>query len=107
MALKPNEFSRYVDRLIRTGLPTEAIASDLATQFGDDALPLLVSAYEYVVQPFKHSEYARCQNCQKVWALNSLVELSKVKNLLDRVSPGEIVPAGECPDCGALCQLKA
>ena len=33
-------------------------------------------------------------------------EWPAIPHIKDRISPGEIVPAGECPLCGALCHLK-
>ena len=46
----------------------------------------------------------RCDNC---WALfkgtGKLVRVfPDIPGLLERIEPGGIVPAGECPDCGAL-----
>lgn len=46
----------------------------------------------------------RCDNC---WALfKGAGRLARVfpdiPDLLERIGPGGIVPAGECPDCGAL-----
>jgi len=46
----------------------------------------------------------RCDNC---WALfKGTGKLARVfpdiPGLLERIEPGGIVPAGECPDCGAL-----
>lgn len=46
----------------------------------------------------------RCDNC---WALFSSVSklasaFPDIPGLLERIGPGGIVPAGECPDCGAL-----
>lgn len=43
---------------------------------------------------------SQCENCRQVWLDEDLVE---VKNLEQRVSTGEPVPSGECPDCGCLC----
>lgn len=43
-----------------------------------------------------------CENCQKMHSEESLVE---IKNFDQRVAAGEIVPSGECPDCGSLCHL--
>lgn len=105
--MKVHEFMRYIERLIVSGLPREVIASNLIDQFSDDALPMVIAAYENAILPFEGSEYARCQDCTKVWAINKLVSLDKVPSLLSRVSPGELMPAGACPDCGALCQLEA
>ncbi len=41
-----------------------------------------------------------CGNCGINWSKNQLKE---IQNYNDRVSPGEIAPSGECPECGALC----
>jgi len=42
----------------------------------------------------------KCQNCDGIYTAD---ELKDIKDLEQRISPGEIVPSGECPDCGALC----
>lgn len=47
----------------------------------------------------------RCDNCERIWTFE---QLDNISDLADRVSPGCLVPAGECPDpdetCGgALC----
>lgn len=43
----------------------------------------------------------RCDNCLRVFTDS---QLKPIKDLAERVSPGETVPYGKCPDCGALCQ---
>lgn len=43
----------------------------------------------------------RCQNCNAVYGGEG--DLKNAEDLAERLSPGEIVPAGECPVCGALC----
>jgi hypothetical protein len=45
---------------------------------------------------------AECQDCGEAWHIDHVKE---AQDLAQRVSPGEIVPAGECPSCGALCHL--
>jgi len=45
---------------------------------------------------------ARCQDCTRVFAEENLEE---IRHLDTRVHPGEPMPAGQCPACGALCQL--
>lgn len=49
-----------------------------------------------------------CGNCQKI--MQSEAELAHVfpdiPDLLERISPGEPVPIGECPDCGALVHTE-
>jgi hypothetical protein len=44
----------------------------------------------------------RCQNCGAIHKTN---KLNEVKHLTERVAPGEPMPSGECPKCGALCQV--
>lgn len=46
-------------------------------------------------------DLAKCQNCGSVWEEDSLLV---AKHLSLRVGPGEPMPSGECPSCGALCQ---
>jgi hypothetical protein len=41
-----------------------------------------------------------CQNCGGHWHHQEL----EVDGLDERAAPGEPMPAGECPSCGALCQ---
>ena len=45
-----------------------------------------------------------CQNCEQLWP-ESL--LNEVEDLSMRVAPGEPMPSGECPACGAVCHPKA
>jgi hypothetical protein len=42
-----------------------------------------------------------CQNCGKRWTEDEL--LLPIPHLEERVSPGEPMPSGECPECRALC----
>lgn len=59
---------------------------------------------------------ARCQNCNRLWSLTSLDRFTDLNDLLERVAPGEVMPAGECPaevevrdgvtaHCGAVCHI--
>lgn len=45
---------------------------------------------------------SECQNCEARWAE---ADLKEVKHLGLRVAPGEPMPSGECPSCGAVCHL--
>ena len=49
------------------------------------------------------SAYA-CQNCDFV--TQDRDQLLPIRDIHQRVEPGERMPAGECPECGALCQLE-
>jgi len=44
----------------------------------------------------------KCQDCG--WE-GDASDCLPISDLHERVAPGEPMPAGECPDCGALCQL--
>jgi hypothetical protein len=41
-----------------------------------------------------------CQNCD--WT-GEASTLNIIKDVFQRVAPGEFMPSGECPKCGALC----
>jgi DNA-directed RNA polymerase subunit RPC12/RpoP len=43
---------------------------------------------------------AVCQNCGQVWPEPAL---RPIRDVEQRVAPGEPMPAGECPECGTLC----
>jgi hypothetical protein len=45
-----------------------------------------------------------CQNCS--WT-GLASHLHAIRDLASRIAPGETVPAGQCPDCGALAHLHA
>ncbi len=44
-----------------------------------------------------------CQNCNEKSTLEALVNVDAIPGIHERVAPGEPMPAGECPHCGALC----
>ena len=44
-----------------------------------------------------------CGNCD--WT-GEQEQCKEVKDISMRVSAGEIMPAGECPECGALCNPR-
>ena len=43
----------------------------------------------------------QCQDCCGLWDEDDLK--LDIPHLYERVAPGEPMPAGECPECGALC----
>ncbi len=46
-----------------------------------------------------------CGNCSWQGPLAAAKELAHVPELAQRLTPGDEVPAGECPKCGALAYL--
>lgn len=48
------------------------------------------------------SRDAICQNCGTVWA-SGVKPIWECKDLAQRIEPGEVLPVGECPSCGAFC----
>jgi hypothetical protein len=56
---------------------------------------------ENIVPWLETKNKSRCQNCRRIWNPD---ELKHIKDIFERVDPGEPMPSGECPDCGALCE---
>jgi hypothetical protein len=48
-------------------------------------------------------EPCECQNCN--WK-GPESDVLRIRNLADRIMPGEICPVGECPKCGALVHYQ-
>jgi predicted RNA-binding Zn-ribbon protein involved in translation (DUF1610 family) len=46
-----------------------------------------------------------CQNCEWTGPEEMLGSLP-MQGIFERVAPGEPFPAGECPECGALCHER-
>lgn len=55
-------------------------------------------AYHYLAEQEKE-DTARCDNGRTPFPVS---ELAEPENLHERLDPGGVVPAGECPLCGAL-----
>lgn len=45
-----------------------------------------------------------CQNCEAQY--ENADDLLPIKDVMQRVAPGEFMPAGECPECGAVCHSQ-
>lgn len=48
---------------------------------------------------------AACQNCD--WTGSEIYVKTDIPHLSERVAPGEPMPLGECPECGALCHPQS
>lgn len=64
-------------------------------EFEADFIPAKVNAF----QDCRNQTVYECRNCQGIFLINML---EPIKDVLERVAPGEIMPWGERPDCGAL-----
>jgi hypothetical protein len=62
----------------------------------------LVHADAGEVLPVEEEPKHQCQNCERQFGEDELV--NPIPDLGQRVAPGEPMPSGECPACGALCQ---
>ena len=96
------------DCLVTPGIEVAIIDFDNLAQ-GDCVPALSVNQRALICQDVMaelepHLPYAECQNCGKSIKKEDVVPLS-TRGIFDRVSPGEIMPAGECPDCGCLASL--
>jgi hypothetical protein len=56
----------------------------------------------FFAQPDDDARPVSCGNCAWTGTVDGCRE---VRDLLTRVEPGETMPAGECPECGALAHL--
>lgn len=56
----------------------------------------------YLSVHLREAEPVRCGNCD--WC-GTAIELEAISDIEERLYPGETVPAGQCPDCGALAYL--
>ena len=67
-------------------------------------IPLDVIADEYDLKPNGpyNEGISRCQNCG--WK-GDTADTVEIVDLFTRVTPGELMPSGQCPKCGALCHL--
>ena len=50
----------------------------------------------------------KCDNCDRQYEREDQLQyvFPDIPNLLHRLDPGGTVPAGECPECGALVYLE-
>ena len=48
----------------------------------------------------------KCGDCDWVGRKNDVRPIEKAPHLFERVAPGEIMPQGECPECGAFCHAS-
>ncbi len=52
---------------------------------------------------YSDSAPVHCEDCD--WT-GTLADVDPIADIEQRISPGEIVPAGECPECGTLCYIS-
>jgi hypothetical protein len=74
----------------------ETVKRDGKTVFFDENGDEWLEDQITVVDP---TETAECQDCE--W-FGPVDDLNPIKDIGQRVAPGEPMPAGECPRCGAL-----
>lgn len=81
-------------------------AGDPAPDLTDAHKALLKSQAPCVLDDIaKYVVHYRCNNCAVGY--RSLDELKPVRDLEQRFAPGETVPVGECPACGAVVHPDA
>lgn len=94
------EAERYIGALIRSEQDHEWIVMSVGEK---DDFPILDGEVYWTrpddVEVLESGHY--CQNC--AWR-GQTSDLKEIKDFHERVMPGEPVPSGECPECGALCQ---
>lgn len=48
----------------------------------------------------------QCDNCGLIIDDDTEMQMNPIRDLEQRIEPGGVVPAGECPECGALMYLS-
>ncbi len=61
-----------------------------------------MTTYTSLTINLHHNDSVHCGDCK--WA-GLAPDLKDIRDLGARVTPGETVPAGECPECGSLAHL--
>ena len=61
---------------------------------------LVADEHPHVIEIGIDSSRSKCQSCGRIWCDGLTAD---VEYLFERVRPGEPMPSGECPICGALC----
>ena len=76
-----------------------SVCEPLPVRSYDQALDEIIEALKSEVPDSEHK--SQCQNCDTVWP--DAVLINPIPDLSQRVAPGEPMPSGECPSCGAVC----
>ena len=99
----------FLDQLVRK---TYADMADAVLQLDAThmikALDKLIPSQDFEALVLEHRQLhmARCEDCQKTWWVEELTKVDFGDALREgRIALGEIMPAGECPECGAFCHL--
>ncbi len=104
---KKNRFSVFGD--VKTRSYYFNLDGGEAVVGGDEELDELLGIVKTAITADQavrdNQELSRCQACNRLYVEGEMVPLEELKNLLERITPGEQVPSGECPDCGALCHI--
>lgn len=88
----PINLAVALDTLLETALSTPGVL--------DDHGRIEVGRDGFVPESKLSKTHAECQNCGKVWPV---ARLDDIEDVHSRVGVGEPMPAGECPECGAVC----
>jgi hypothetical protein len=81
----------------------DTIANNPAVEFlkiSHEARGVIADGYAHVLEIAAECGMSRCENCERVWREDLL---EPVQHLPQRVAPGEQMPSGQCPVCGAVC----
>lgn len=73
------------------------VAGNISRALIDEATAAVAGT---LAEPAPVEPIYECQNCACRWIES---ELQPIEDIFERVAPGEVMPAGECPSCGALC----
>lgn len=94
------DFERVLERYEAVGAIEQVMISE-PKSVPQDFDAALDEVREALIHEVDDEDMSKCQNCDLVWADSILI--NPIPDLSMRVAPGEIMPSGECPACGAVC----
>jgi hypothetical protein len=86
----------------RVPLRPASLVDHLTVEYGKAKQASIAAKDRELKAQGEASPRVSCDDCE--WSGRER-DCEEVQSLHARVAPGEIMPAGECPECGALCHL--
>jgi hypothetical protein len=87
--------------IVRLNYGLAICVTDSASKELNNGLVFSIEIYNDSLMPIIKICY--CQDCG--WK-GKQEQTEPIAHIFERVAPGEPMPAGQCPECGALCQIK-
>jgi len=104
-----NQLPRLCGKVIELIQSLEADESSIDLDNGHSGSVVIIGSVELELwkavtgEDLSDAVVYNCQNCSWAGAEEKMKNVGNIPDIFERVKPGEPMPAGECPECGALC----